>query len=419
MAVNITIPKLGMSVDEVNLVEWKVREGERTGKGDTVLVIETQKTEWNVEAEASGLVHILVEAGSKATIGMVVGAIAETQEELLTLQEKTGVQSEPGPIVTTTFVTPGQTGKKAQFVEGPGGAADAEKIRITPVARKLAEEKMLDVTKITGTGPGGRITREDVEKAAAGQGPAKPVEETKAAPEAQQGKKLRESMSLRGMRKAIAEHMYRSLSGAAQMTVMGEFDMTEAVRFREGLVRNEQFLGMRISIIDILVFVISRTLMKHYDINCSFIDNELKIWDDINVGVAAAMGAEGLIVPVVRHADQKSLGEVSRAVRSMMDKAQSGALAPDDVTGGTFTLTSLGRGGVSYFQTPIINQPESAILATGPITDRPAVKEGQVVITPVMPWSLTFDHRVINGFGAEQFMGTMRRYLDEPGLLLV
>ncbi len=413
MAVNIMIPKLGMSVDEVNLVEWKVQEGDRVEQGDVVLVVETQKTEWNVEAEGSGFVHILIEGGNKAGIGTVVGLIAQTQEELASLQTLPG-QDTP---VATTYVTPGKAVKQEGAIESGGGETEGGKIRITPVARKLAEDKMVDVTKIKGTGPGGRITREDVEKALA-EAPAQPVKEMKASPESYQGRTLKESISLRGMRKAIAEHMYRSLSGTAQMTVMGEFDMTEMVKFREGLVRNEKLIGLRISFSDILVFVISRALTKHYDINCSFIDNELKIWEDINIGVAAAMGAEGLIVPVVKHADQKSLIEISRAVRSMNDKAQSGTLVPDDVSGGTFTLTSLGKGGVSLFQTPIINQPESAILATGPINDKAVVKGGQIVIAPVMPFSLTFDHRVINGFGAEQFMGTIRSYLEEPWLLL-
>lgn len=414
MAVNITIPKLGMSVDEVNLVEWKVQEGDKIETGDVVLVVETQKTEWNVEAEASGFVHILIEAGNKARIGTIVGMLAQTQEELKDLQSKPGQNTQAAPEHRLSD----DAGKTEEPERASSGGERPEKIRITPVARKLAEEKMVDVTKIAGTGPGGRITREDVEKAIA-RPETKPAGKEKVEDTGFQGKVLKESITLRGMRKAIAEHMYRSLTGAAQMTIMGEFDMTEAVRFREGLVRNEKLIGVRISFIDILVFVISRALLKHYDVNCSFIDNELKIWDDINVGVAAAMGAEGLIVPVVRNADRKSLGDVSRAVRSMMDKVQSGALTPDDVSGGTFTLTSLGRGGVSLFQTPIINQPESAILATGPIQDKPVVKEGQIVIAPVMPFSLTFDHRVINGFGAEQFMGTIRWYLEEPGLLLV
>lgn len=417
MAVNITIPKLGMSVNEVNLVEWKVQEGDRVEQGDVVLVVETQKTEWNVEAEGSGFVHILIEDGNKAQIGTVVGLIAETQEELGSLQKEPGQQMETGTVVAATYVTPKKAQKQEEPIEDSAGETGGGKIRITPVARRLAEEKMVDVTKITGTGPGGRITREDVEKAIT-QAP-EPVKGAKVSPESYQGRTIKESISLRGMRKAIAEHMYRSLSGTAQMTIMGEFDLTETVKFREGLVRSEKLIGVRISFIDILVFVISKALRKHYDINCSFIDNELKIWEDINIGVAAAVGAEGLIVPVVRHADQKSLAEISRVVRSMMEKAQSGKLAPDDVSGGTFTLTSLGKGGVSFFQTPIINQPESAILATGPINDKPVVREGQIVIAPIMPFSLTFDHRVINGFGAEQFMGTIQWYLETPGLLLV
>jgi pyruvate dehydrogenase E2 component (dihydrolipoamide acetyltransferase) len=416
MAVSITIPKLGMSVDEVNLVEWKVKEGDRVDQGDVVLVVETQKTEWNVEAEAPGLVHILVEEGNKAQIGAVVGLIAETEEEFKAFQKEAGQQAGPGAVNETTFVTPKKAGRQVEAAEGSAGEAGG-KIRITPVARRLAEEKMVDVTRITGTGPGGRITRDDVEKAIS-QASA-PEKGPKTAPDTCQGKRVRESISLRRIRKAIAEHMYRSLSGTAQMTVMGEFDVTEAVRFREELVKHEKLIGVRISFTDVLVYAISRALRKHYDMNCSFIDNELKIWEDINVGVAAAMGSEGLIVPVVKNADQKSLAEISRSVRELMDKAKEGRLTPDDVSGGTFTLTSLGKGAVSFFQTPIINQPESAILATGGINDKPVVKEGQIVIAPIMPFSLTFDHRVINGFGAEQFMGTLGWYLSSPGLLLV
>jgi len=233
MAVNIMIPKLGMSVDEVNLVEWKVQEGDRVEQGDVVLVVETQKTEWNVEAEGSGFVHILVEGGSKAMIGAIVGLIAQTQDELASLQKKPAGQMEAGTVAATTYVTPNKTQKQEGPVENRGDETAGGKIRITPVARKLAEDKMVDVTKVKGTGPGGRITREDVEKALT-EAPAQPVKEVKASPESYQGRTLKESISLRGMRKAIAEHMYRSLSGTAQMTVMGEFDMTEMVKFRDG-----------------------------------------------------------------------------------------------------------------------------------------------------------------------------------------
>jgi pyruvate dehydrogenase E2 component (dihydrolipoamide acetyltransferase) len=411
MTAQIVIPKLGMTVDDVNLVEWKVKEGGHVEKGSIVLVIETQKTEWNIEAEEAGLLHILVAEGNKAKVGGVVGLIAGTKEEYEGLRKELSENTNAAP--SEMVGSQGET--------QPAGAASdrpEDRIRITPVARKMAEEHMIDITTIQGTGPGGRITREDIQKAIEEREKAAPPPE-EIIPETFQGKRVRETIPLRGMRKSIAEHMYRSLATTAQMTIMGEFDMTEMVNFRESLVRQESIVGVRISYIDILVFVIVKALRGHPDINCTLIGNELKIWEDINIGVAVAIGIEGLIVPVVKNADRKSLIEISRAVKLQMEKAQTGKLTPDDVTGGTFTLTSLGKGGVSYFQTPIINQPESAILATGPIKDRPVVENGQIVIAPIMPYSLTFDHRAINGFGAEQFLGTLQRLLKTPSLLLL
>lgn len=411
MAVQIVIPKLGMTVDDVNLVEWKVKEGGHVEKGSVVLVIETQKTEWNIEAEEAGLLHILVAEGSKAKVGGVVGLIAGTKEEYEGLRKE---------LPEHTDAAPREMAGSRGETQPAGAASDRpeDRIRITPVARKMAEEHMIDITTIQGTGPGGRITREDIQKAIEERKEAAPPPE-ETTTETFQGKKVRETIPLRGMRRSIAEHMYRSLATAAQMTIMGEFDMTEMVDFRESLVRQESIVGVRISYIDILVFVIVKALRDHPDINCTLIGNELKIWEDINIGVAVAIGIEGLIVPVVKNADRKSLIEISRAVKLQMEKAQTGKLTPDDVTGGTFTLTSLGKGGTSYFQTPIINQPESAILATGPIKDRPVVENGQIVIAPIMPYSLTFDHRAINGFGAELFLGTLQRLLKTPSLLLL
>ena len=414
MAVPIVIPKLGMSVDEVQLVEWKANEGDRVEKGDVVLVIETQKTEWNIEADASGYLHIVVAASSKSKIGEVVGVIAESREELEQIgkgpYETRVVASDSAPPASD--VDSSSPRITADEAGSPGG-----RIRITPVARKLAEEHMVDVTKIAGTGPGGRITREDIERVIEAKGQVKP--EGPPAAEVYLGRRVKESIPLKGMRKAIAEHMYRSLSATAQMTVMGELDMSETARLREGLVKAEREIGLKVSYIDILVFVLARALKQHPDINCGLFENDLKIWEDINIGVAVALGIEGLIVPVVKNADKKSLGEISREVRALAEKGQAGKLVPDEVSGGTFTLTSLGRRGVSYFQTPILNHPEAAILATGPITEKPVVRDGQIVIGSVMPFSLTFDHRAINGFGAEQFMGRVQQLLAAPGLLLV
>ncbi len=411
MVAQIAIPKLSMVVDEVNIVEWKIKEGGNVEKGSVVLVIETQKTEWNVEAEAAGFVHILVAEGNKAKANGVVGLIAETKEEYEAI-----LKEAPGSAHGTSSEDVKAEGEAQPAAVGSDRPAD--RIRITPVARKMAEEHMIDITKIQGTGPGGRITKEDIQKAMEEQQKTTPPPADMAL-ETFQGKKVRESIPLKGMKKSIAEHMHRSLSVAAQMTVMGELDMTEMVKFRESLVRQESIVGVRVGYMDILVFAVARALRDHRDMNCSLIENELKIWEDINIGVAVAVGIDGLIVPVVKNADQKSLVEVSRAVKLQTEKGQTGKLAPDDLAGGTFTLTSLGKGGTSSFQTPIINQPESAILGTGPMKDKPVVENGQIVVASIIPYSLTFDHRAINGFGAEQFMGTLQKLMKTPSLLLL
>jgi pyruvate dehydrogenase E2 component (dihydrolipoamide acetyltransferase) len=246
---------------------------------------------------------------------------------------------------------------------------------------------------------------------------AKASKKEEPAPTAYHGRRIRSTEPLKGIRQAIAEHMYRSLSGSAQMTVMGEWDVSKIVLLREDLLKEEA--DTRITYVDIMVLILSRTLKLHPSMNCSLLENEIKLWEDINVGVAFALGEEGLIVPVVKNADQKSLSEISKLVKDLGKKAQDRKLLPDEVTGGTFTLSTVGRQSESRFQTPILNQPEAAILAIGAIEDRPVVREGQIVIRPIMAYSLTYDHRVINGFAGEQFLRTIRRLLENPSLLML
>jgi pyruvate dehydrogenase E2 component (dihydrolipoamide acetyltransferase)/2-oxoglutarate dehydrogenase E2 component (dihydrolipoamide succinyltransferase) len=411
MAIQIVVPKLGLSMSDVTMVEWKVKEGEKVEKGTVVLVIETEKTEWNVEASASGFLHILVQEGAKAKIGQVVGLIAETKEELEKLQKETLRQ----PLIGETKVKESPVNEIAQV--GPL-AGEGERIRISPVARKMAEEQMIDITRIKGTGPDGRIVKEDIEKAIEEQkkGAVPPEEVARAL---YQGRKVKETIPLKGMRRVIAERMHSSLSGSAQLSFLGEFDVTEFVKLREVFLNREKEIGVKITYTEILVYAIARALKDHPDINVSLIENEIKVWEDINIGVAVALGKEGLLVPVVKQADKKSLIEISQEVKSLAEKARGGKILPDEVTGGTFTLTSIGAIGVSYYQTPVINQPESAILGTGPMIEKPIVKNGQIVIAPMMPYSLTIDHRVINGFGAEQFLASLKELVETPALLLL
>jgi len=199
---------------------------------------------------------------------------------------------------------------------------------------------------------------------------------------------------------------------------MGEIDMTEMVNLRKNLLDRENVLGTRITYTDIFVFAIARILRDHPIINSSIIDNTIKVWEDINIGVAVAL-EEGLIVPVARNADQKSLVEISKTVKALIDKAREGKLTSDEISGGTFTLTNLGAlGGGWTFETAIINQPESAILRVGATTERAMVRDGQIVIKPIMTYSLTYDHRVIQGAVAAKFMSSLVNALENPTLLI-
>ena len=412
MVTHIGIPKLGMSMVDATLVKWKAKEGDRIEKGDVILTIETEKITWDVEAEAAGFLYILVEEGSKAPVGMVVGLIAGTKEELETLQKEP-----PREMFTTVRELAEASSSEPERVEIAAQSTvrikKGEYIRISPVARKMAEENMIDISVVEGSGPGGRIVREDIDKE------IEAKREVGVTHDEYQGRKVKTTIPLKGMRAAIAEHMSRSLAVAAQLSFMGEMDMTEMVKLRETLLSQEAAIGTRITYTEIFAFAIARALKDNPTINCSLIDNEIKIWEDINIGVAVAVGEEGLIVPVVRNADRKSLVEISKEMKLLENKAREGKLMPDEVAGGTFTLTTLGRLSVANYSTPIINQPESAILATGKIVDKPVGRDGQIVLAPIMTYSLTADHRVINGYGAEKFLTRLKELLENPGLLLI
>lgn len=423
MAVYIAIPKLGMTMNDATIVGWMVSEGEWVEEHQVLLEIETEKVIYKVEAIASGFVHILVEKDKKVGVNQVVGLLAESQEELAALQK------EPTKEIFSSDTQP----QEPTPVEGSparvASTVDKEHIRISPAARRMAEEHMIDLTSVTGTGPAGRIVREDIEKAIE----ARKAKVTAVEPEVKAGakpccevydfKRVKATVPLKGMRKTMAEHMLRSLSVAAQLTDMGEIDMTEVVKLRNNLILREKTVGGRITFTDIFVLAIARALKDNPIINSSLIGNEIKIWEDINIGVAVATeeeGLDGLIVPVVKNAGQKSLSEINKELRELIEKSRSAKLMPDDVSGGTFTLTNIGAlGGTLNFSTAIINQPQSAILHTAPIKDRPVVKDGQLVVRPTMTYSFTYDHRVITGAAAGRFMARVAELLEYPSLLLV
>jgi pyruvate dehydrogenase E2 component (dihydrolipoamide acetyltransferase) len=424
LSTNITIPKLGMTMKEATLVEWKFNEGDWVEKDEVVLIIETEKTTWEVEAMASGYLHILIACNpdKPEPVGTVVGQLAETEDELKSLQQETGIAEVPVATEASTSTA------KVSSIGSISDSEKGERFRASPLAKKMAKEHKLDLGMVVGTGPGGRITKDDVEKAIELKKkapPETPVAGAVPAAGEYDGKRIKAIISLKsGMRKAIASHMQRSLAISAQLTLMGEIDMTEVQKLRAEFLKQEEDIQTRITYTDIFVFIITKVLKEHPIINSSLIDNEIKIWEDINIGVAVALESNnstggGLIVPVIKRADQKSLVEISKELKELIGKAREGRILPDEVTGSTFTITNLGGAGGGYgFGTPIINQPESAILGTGAITDRPVVREGKIVIRPIMTYSFTFDHRVVDGAPAAAFMSTLTMLIESPGLMI-
>ena len=415
MATNVPIPRIGMAVADATIIEWKVKEGDKVDKGQIIAVVETEKVRSDVESPDSGFIRILAAEGTTAPVGMVIAQLAATREELAQLQKQPA--GAPATAKLVEAAPPAAQAPVAAAAPALVRGAD-EKVKITPVARKMAEEHAIDVTRVAGTGPGGRITREDVEKAIAEKAAAPKVAAPVPAAPGTGGRRVKSTMPLRGMRKTIADHMLKSLSVSAQLTRMGEIDMTEVVKLRKSLVDQESVIGTRITYTDIFVMAIAKALKIHPEVNASIIDNEIKVWEDVNVGVAVALD-EGLIVPVVKNADKKTLAEISKEVKNLAEKARASKLTADEITGGTFTVSNVGAVGGGYsYETPIINQPESAILLTGAITDRVVARDGQICIRPILTYSFTYDHRLLDGAVAARFMAGLIRLLENSRLLL-
>lgn len=417
MANEIVIPKLGMTMASAKVAEWVAKEGDWVEENQIVLVIETEKVTYEVEALSSGYLHIIAAPDTVAAVGEAVGILAGDKEELEALQKE-----QPAPAGTP--VSTEDAAPKEAAAEKAAPAA-GERVKISPLAKKIAREHGLDYTRIKGSGPGGRIKKVDVEKALADKASAPatvaPVDDGF---DVVDGKRVKAVLPLTGIRGVIADHMQRSLADSAQLTTMGEIEVGAMVKLRESYKAREASIGLRISYTDILVYILARALKDNPIMNSSLVDGEIKLWEDINIGVAVSLPWQewdaGLVVPVIYNADKLSLLEISKKLKELREKAVSGTLALDEITGGTFTISNVGGFGKGYFfNTPIINQPQSAILGIGPILDRPVVEDGEIVVQSLMNISLTFDHRIINGAPIGKFLGRVAEFAADPGMLLL
>lgn len=442
MAEKIVMPKLAMSMKQGKVIEWKFAEGQHVEKGQVVAVIETEKVTYEVEAPESGLLHIISNLDETVPIHQTIAILAETEEELAGLQSEIppAAEAKPAPAAEPAAspaeaTAPAAPPAPAAVNKAPAAApaavtavagpdpGRAGKIKISPLARKIAGNHNLDIAGIMGTGPGGRIKKRDVLAFLAQPTPAPAPLPAAAVPawtgEVLDGKRVHEIIPLSGMRQAMAAHMSQSLITSARVSVFMEIDMGEAIRLRKSLVEKQELLGTRISYTDLFVFLAARALKDQPIVNSTLNDGQIVVWEDVNVGVALSLAKGGtdtsLIVPVIKQADKKSLVEISKELKELVRKGREGKLSADEMTGGTFTLTNtsqlLNRW---HIQTPMITQPESAILGTSSTVDKPVVKDGEIVIRPMMPISLSFDHRVMDGSQPTQFLSKFAGLLEDP-----
>ena len=376
------------------------------------MVIETEKVTYECEAPSSGFLHIIAELDKAIPVNETVGLVAETEAELAELQA-----AQPAPVEAAATTAPEEA--VAATAASTPGPVKKGKVRISPAAKKMAVTHNLDFTNVTGSGPGGRIVKKDIIQALeTGLPEAAPPAEV----ERYEGKKVKKTIALRGMRQAIAEHMVHSLSVAAQLTLSGEIDMTEMIKLRKSLLQKEEIVGLRISYTDLLVYALTKAVKLVPIVNSSVVDNEIKIWEDINIAVAVSLEVDeaesGLIVPVVKDAGNKSLLEISRSIKDLAGRARNGQLTADDMADGTLTLSNTGVFAPGWtVSTPIINQPQSVIVLTGGIFEKPMVVNGEVVVRPMMTTSITFDHRVMDGAPIHTFLSKFKAFIEQPELL--
>jgi pyruvate dehydrogenase E2 component (dihydrolipoamide acetyltransferase) len=456
---NVQMPRLSDSMETGKILHWLKKEGEDVVKGEPLVEIESDKANIEVEAYASGkLSKILVKEGDSAPIGAVIaeiGGAASTPQKSESAPAPASAQAEaPKPLATNAEAHVEQAERAAsiparvapaaheegggeQYPQGgaddrtevgaaaqaalnlirrPAGQSNGERQKVSPVARRIAEEQGVELSSVTGTGPGGRITKEDVEAAAAGRSGRSAVAAVATAPAVSRPAGESEVVELSKMQATVAARLAQSKFSAPHFYVTSEVAMDDAVRLRQ-MFNEAVDKAEAISVNDLVVKAVALALTKFPEVNASWADGKIERKRDINIGIAVGL-ADGLIVPVLRNAERKSLKEIAAESRQLIDRARSRKAGAQDYQGNTFTISNLGMYDVDQF-TAIINPPDSAILAVGSIEDKPVVKDRQIVPGKRMRVTLSVDHRVFYGVTAAQFLQEVKRLLQSPMALVL
>jgi pyruvate dehydrogenase E2 component (dihydrolipoamide acetyltransferase) len=437
VATQVTLPRLGQGMETGTIVRWLKSEGDQVEKGEALYELDTEKVTQEVEADKSGvLLRILAQEGEEIEVGKAIAVIGEPGEEVEepdadtearvppeTEEAESPGRVEPGetePGVEKPAEAPAREDERergretreaedapTQIKQPDRAAVDGGRVKASPLARRIAKERGIELARIQGTGPEGRIVAEDVERAAAAPAPAPAA--PPAAPEEV------EVVRLSQMRRTIARRMSESWQ-APHFQIALSADMTAAIRLREALLARTEEGTARPTYSDILTKACAHALMRHRGMNAHYAGDEVHLFPSANIGIAVAI-PKGLVVPVIPGCERRTIAEIAAARADIVARARGGKLTNEDLANGTFTISNLGMYGVERF-VAVLNPPQAGILAVGGIEERAVVEDGELVIQPRMEMTLSCDHRSVDGATASEFLRTVKEFLEEPGLML-
>jgi len=424
MAEIIRMPRMSDTMEEGNIIGWLKKVGDKIEPGETLAEVETDKATMELDAFVEGtLLHIAVPEGTVAidSVIAVIGQPGEDWQKVLNGKDAPSTPAGPKAPPGQDLATQNTSNAASTISLGqntPGVNEDNQRIKASPLAKSIAKQSGIDLTAIQGSGEGGRIVRKDVADGPKG-GPiapaSRPASSSPAVPMTSTGQPASyEDKTLSQMRKTIARRLSESKFTAPHFYLSVEMEMGKAMEARE---RMNRVSDTRISFNDIVIRSVAAALKSHPVINASWLGDRIRYNHDIHIGVAVAI-EEGLLVPVIRHADTKTLAQINAEVKAYAAKAKEKKLQPEEMQGNTFTISNLGMFGIDEF-TAIINPPDSCILAVGGIIAKPVVKDGQVVAGHTMKVTLSCDHRVVDGASGAQFLQSLKALLEEPLMLLL
>ena len=415
MATEVKLPRLGQGMESGTIVRWLKTEGDAVARGEPLYELDTDKVTQEVEAESDGVLLKIVVADGEVDVGTTVGIIGAQDEDVAALLASAQAGNGGAPTATSVASVPSAprdtVSRRAETAEAPAASEapsprDAgDRVKASPLARRIARERGIDLARLVGTGPEGRVIAEDVETSAV----APPVAIADEPP------REFEVVELTSTRRTIARRLTEAWDAPVfQLTVTA--DATELVATRERMVELLREGETKPTVSDVLTRLVASALVRHRPVNANFVDGKLHRFSAANVGLAVA-APSGLVVPVIRDADHKSVLEIAVDRADIVSRARGGKLKLADLEGGTFTISNLGMYGIEQF-VAVLNPPQVAILAVGSIEDRPVAVDGDVVIAPTMTVTLTCDHRAIDGSEGAEFLRDVKAFVESPALAL-